>query len=121
MSGRKKLSDADRERIRRLHKDGLSYSAIAAQYDVDYRTISRTCNPEKYAEELKRNKEYSKKSKRKILDTRKANQRRYYLLLTRATDGDVINFLDGQGNINQYLKSLILKDMRETKQQSEQN
>lgn len=114
MSGRQKLSDEEREEARRLNREeGLSYAALAVRYKVDYRTISRICNPERYEEEKKRNAEYNKKSKNKILNTRKTNQRTILLLLTHSLDSDIIRFLDAKDNVNGYLKTLIRKDMEE--------
>lgn len=45
--GMSKLSDADVERIRRLHEHGVSYGIIARCYDVSKETIGRICRHER--------------------------------------------------------------------------
>lgn len=112
MAGNPKLSQADREEIRRLNEeDGLSYAALAVRYDVSYPTISRICNPDKYEEQKKRNIESNRKNMQKILLQRKESQRVFNITLTRSKDGDMISHLDSQDNVSGYLKSLIRKDM----------
>ena len=114
MAGKQKLSDEDREEIRRLHKEeGLSYANLAEIYKVNYRTISRVCNPDKYEQQKQKNLEYNKKNMQKIVRTRKANNREYFLRLSKAKDGRMINHLDSKDNVNGYLKSIIQKDMDE--------
>ena len=115
MAGRKKLSDEAREEAIKLRKKGLSYVAIAERYGVDYRTIYRICEPEKYTQEKIKNRQYNKNCSKAILNTRKENQRLFRLSLTRSTDGDIIEHLESKDNMSDYLRMLIRKDMDNTK------
>lgn len=111
MAGRKKLSDEQRIKIRQLNASGMNYAALAAAYNVDYRTISRICNPQKYLKEKEKNRQYNKDNKDSVLRTRKETQRFFQLRLTKSKDSAIVRHLEAKDNVNDYLKTLILKDM----------
>jgi len=111
----KKLTDQQRQEIIQLRKEGFSYAALAGQYNVDWRTISRICNPAKYEKEKKQNIEYNKKASEKIFATRANNQKYYKLVLTKDLDEEIIVHLSTKKNVNRYVLDLIRKDMRSSK------
>lgn len=51
---RRKLTDADKERVLARRKDGLSQRALAKEFGVSRRLISFILDPDKHAENLKR-------------------------------------------------------------------
>ena len=114
MAGKKKIPVEAHEQIQKLNEAGMSYAALAAEYNVDARTISRICKPEKYNKEKERMRQYYKGSSTSIINTRKENQRVFRLVLSRSKDGDIISFLESKENINDYLRTLIRSDMEQT-------
>ena len=111
MSGQKRISDEDRAKIKQLNKNGMSFVALAKEYGVTYQTISRICNPEKYKIQLEKNRQYAITNKEAVLNTRKRNQRRFSIVFTKSIDTEIIKHLETKENINDYIRTLILKDM----------
>lgn len=115
MAAPKKLTDEQRQEIIKQRKEGASYAALAYQYDVHWRTISRICNPSKYEKQKKINIASNKKNAKTITKMRANNQKSYTLVLTKAHEEEIINHLSKVDNVNSYLIDLIRKDMRSPK------
>ena len=45
----------------------------------------------------------------------KQNVRRFEIKLSKKNDADLIEWLESQGNVNQYIKNLIIKDKKSGK------
>ena len=107
----RKLSDQDKLEIRRLHKQGISITALAANYEVSYNTIRRVVNPELYAQQLKKTAQYQKENLQQIYEKNKMSLRSYYIQFHRNHDAEIIKHLDAQENVTQYIRDLVTEDM----------
>lgn len=116
--GRSKLTEADKNEIRKLSKEGYSRVALAAKYEVSRQTIQRVLNPEYYAKTLEQAKEYQKENGQRIRRYRTNTRRDYYLSFSLEQDAAVVVQLDKQENLNDYIRNLVADDINK-KQQSE--
>jgi len=121
MAAPKKLTDEQREEVRRLNKAGQSYAALAARYNVSFNTILRICRPEVYEDVKKKNLEISKRgsSTERFMKTRKETQKRYELVLSKTADEHLIDFLSTKESVNGYLKQLVQDDYEYTHKESD--
>lgn len=110
--GKRKLSDDDREEIRKLAEEGFSYKKLASQYNVSIATIMRTCRPDIYEAHLEASKQYSAKNSQRLYQTRKAATRRYPLTFRINDDAAIIAHLDQQDNVQAYIRSLVEKELK---------
>ena len=112
---RKILTEEQRNEIREAHiKDYAPYSVLAVKYNVSRNTILRICHPEKYKQQLKSNQEYRKKNKDKINENLKNNYTKYYFTVHNEIYKDIVNKLNEQENISEYLKNLVKRDIEES-------
>lgn len=107
------LTDEEKELIRKLHKDGMPYTALAARYNVSSATIMRACRPDIYEQHKAAVKNYNAINSREIYERRKTNSKRYALSLHLVNDADIIEHLDSQENVQGYLRELIQKDIED--------
>ena len=108
---KRKLSDKERSSIRELRQQGLTNRALAEQFGVSVQTIIRTCRPDLYKKNLESNKQYHANNAQQIYRTRKANAKTYKLELHKTRDARIVEHLDNQGNVQGYIRSLILNDL----------
>lgn len=114
--GRSKLTEADKEEIRKLSKEGYSGVALAAKYDVSRQTIQRVLNPDYYAKTLEQAKEYQKENGKRIRRHRTNTRRDYYLSFNVVQDASVVKQLDKQENLNDYIRNLVTDDINNSQQ-----
>ena len=93
------------------HEDGCPKQKLAEMYGVSYNTIRRICDPALYEEQKLANKEYKIKNKAKIRETDKNNFYRPALKFHKINDRAIIAKLESQDNLNDYIRSLIMKDI----------
>ncbi len=116
MANKPKLTAEEQEVVRRMHSDaGISYTTLAKQFNVSRNTILRICEPEKYAQHKSFAREYQRKNKTALNNKNLPNLRRFTFILSKEKDADLIVFFESQPNKNQYLKDLIEKDMKSSK------
>lgn len=107
----KKLTDEQISEIRKERSEhNTSFSILAKKYDVSANTILRICNPDKYINHLNSNKIYQEQNKEKIKDNKRTNYTRFQLLFHKINDAEVIEKLNSQNNVTEYIKTLIKKD-----------
>ena len=115
-----KLTDNQREDIRRLHNEvGVTYKDLALQFEVSYNTILRICNPDIYQKHLQGARKYQKENQKKIVDNNRAKLRRYFVVFNKQDDAEVISHIDAKENMSQYIKDLIVSDMEASKSEQE--
>lgn len=107
-----KLTEQNKAEIRRLYADeGYTQDSLAVLYGVSKRTIIRVLNPEYYARELQRSIEYQRKNKTKIRQHRLDTRKDYFLSYSTERDAAVIEKLDAQENIQDYIRTLVTDDI----------
>ncbi len=108
-----KLTEEDKQTIRYLHHEvGASYRDLSLRYEVHYNTILRICNADAYAKHLDRSRQYQKENNKTITAQNRSKQRRCYFTLSKKDDAAIIAYIDAQDNLNQYIKELIVNDMK---------
>ena len=113
--GRSKLTKEDKDEIRKLSKDGWNQASLAAKYDVSQMTIHRVLNPEYYARTLAQSAEYQRVNADKIRKRRSDTRRDYLLSLNQEKDAAIIERLDKEENVTEYIRSLVTTDMERKK------
>lgn len=111
-----KLTEADKEKIRQLYKEGHSQTALAVLFEVSPMTIYRILNPENYRKSLERSLDYQRENLDRITQQRNATRKKYYLTFSLTKDADVIKKLDEQENTQDYIRNLITNDINNGKQ-----
>ena len=109
---KQKLKEAERITIKELHQQGISLTALAERFDVSYNTIKRICHPERYKQQLEINRQYQNRNRQQIYETRKANSKRYKIEFNKEKDAEIISHLEKQGNVQDYIRQLIYKDIK---------
>ena len=109
--GRNKLTEEDRVEIRRLFKEGHSRASLAAQFSVKPVTISRCVNPNYYRKTLDGAMEYQRENAKRIRAQEKETRRRYHLSYNLVKDAAVIQRLDQEENISDYIRALVTDDI----------
>lgn len=97
-------------RLREEHK--TPYNALAVQFGVSSQTIIRICRPEFYDRQKKANREYQGQNTEAINERRKERYRNYRLAFHTDNDGQVIEFLDKQDNIQDYVRQKVIADIK---------
>ena len=115
MAPRSKLTEEERDEIRRLHKLKLPYAALAGKYDVSSRTISRICHPDAYERQKESNRKYQSENVGKINSKRQKNYQTYRLSFHLINDEAVIHQLSKQENVQDYVRKLIMDDIKHLK------
>lgn len=110
---KRKLTDADRQAIREMREGGFTNKALAEQFGVSEQTIIRICRPELYEKNLESNKQHYAKNAQQIYQTRKANAKSYKLQFHKENDAEIISHLEKKDNVQGYIRSLILNDIKE--------
>ena len=110
----RKLTEKDKNEIRKLSKEGHKQVALAAIFGVSVQTIYRILNPEYYAKSLARSRKYQKDNKERIQQQRYNSRRDYRLSFNLEADADIIRHLDKQENINNYIRTLISNDIKKS-------
>ena len=109
---KKFLSVEQKEEIyQKHHRDGYPLKNLAVMYDVSFNTVYRICNPEIYEAQKLKNKEYRLKNKEKIKLTEKNNYYSPKIKFHTINDKEIIEKLKEQDNLNNYIRTLILKDI----------
>lgn len=110
--GKRKLTDQDKIAIRNLFEEGNKPASIAARFGVSRQTIHRVLNPDYYERNLSQAREYHRENSEQI-QKRRANRRRdYKLSFSYKSDADVIDHLDKQENVNEYIRGLVVEDIK---------
>lgn len=109
---RNKLTEENKNEIRKLINEGYSKSALAAKYGVSRQTIHRIVSPEYYARNLAQAKQYQKENGKKIQQQRARTRRNYLISFHNENDADIIDHLDKQENVNMYIRDLIVEDIK---------
>ena len=109
-----RFTEKEKAYIRSLHDEsGLSYHTIAAQYGVSTATINRICRPALAAKQAAFNKQVRSKYAAREAEIAKVRNKRFSLTFHRTNDSAVIEQLEKQENINDYVRNLILRDIEE--------
>ena len=115
MSSRSRLSEADKILIKKLrNEERIPYAAIAANFGVSSATINRICNPDLAARQAEANRQYRARNKAKDLENQRKKYRNYRIRFHRDNDKEVIEHLDKQENVLDYVRQLILKEIKDT-------
>ena len=113
-----KLTDEQKLQIRKLRdEEGRSYPSLAAQFDVSQNTIIRICRPDYYKAGLKASLKYQEENIKDIYEKRKANYSFYRLTFHNEYDAAVIEVLNAQDNVQNYIRELILNDIQNSERE----
>lgn len=112
---RARLTISEREEIRNLHVSGYSISNLAKLYGVSFNTIKRIVDPEAYAKHLQSASQYNSENEKRIREQRSKSLRRFGFSLHKVKDREIIDALNGQENITQYIRDLIADDIEKEK------
>lgn len=110
--GRSKLTEENKDEIRQLSKEGYSLAALAAKFDVSKQTIHRTLNPDYYTRTLEQSKEYQRTNAKQLRKKRAKSIRDYRLAFSYKNDAAVIERLDKEENVNDYIRNLVTDDIK---------
>ena len=110
---RSKFTEEDKHMIRKLHDEmKMPYAAIALQYGVAPITINRICNAAVAARQAAE----TKRNRPKYYQRYNEEQRQAYVpisfYLHREYDADIIEQIKKQDSQVDYLRKLVLADMR---------
>lgn len=114
--GRSKLSEADKNEIRELSKEGYSQPALAAKYKVSKQTIHRILNPDYYAKTLERARAYQRENIEQIQERRSISRQTYLLSFSCEKDAAIIAQLDKEPNVTEYVRTLVKNDIAKKNQ-----
>lgn len=106
-----KLTEENKKEIRRLSEEGYSRAALAAQFDVSKQTIQRILNPDYYARTLAQSKEYQRNNAKQIRKRVVSSRREYFIAFSYKNDAAVIERLDKENNVNDYIRNLVTEDI----------
>lgn len=112
---RRKLSDQDKEEIRKMAAEGHTPAALALLYDVSRQTIYRTIDQDLYERTLAQSKEYYLDNTQQIREQRASARRTFLLSFHKEKDAAIIQQLDSQENVHDYIRTLVTKDMKRKK------
>ena len=112
-----KLTQEQKDEILKLrNKDNMSYGALAKRFGVSSMTIMRICNPEYYERQKLANREYQKQNSEYINERRRENSRNWLLSFHVKNDREVIDFLDKQNNVQDYVRQKVFADIQHEKE-----
>jgi len=112
MAGKAKLTTEQKEKIRRLRAEtNLPYGALAIQFGVSAHTIMRICKPDYYDRQKAANRAYQAANLETIMANKKKTHRSYRIEFHNENDKDVIEFLDKEINIQDYIRQKVKEDI----------
>lgn len=121
MVRQQKFTEDEKEDIRKAHDAGVPYKALAVKHDVSSATIMRICRPEIYEKQLAANRKYQANNIKKINAARKVTYKNYRLSFRSDNDAAVIDHLDKQENVTDYVRQLVTSDIDGKSSQSDNN
>lgn len=107
-----KLTEKDKSLIKKLRDQGLPCTAIAARFDVSAQTIRRICNPDYYERQKESNRKYRAEKSKQIDAQRAESTRRYQIRFHTVNDAPVVEQLNKQENVADYIRNLVLQDIK---------
>lgn len=107
-----KLMDDQKAAIEAVHDTGVPYTALAVQYGVSVATILRVCRQDTYERQKTANRRYQAANIKKITETRKVTHQNYRLSFHANSDSEVIERLNSQENVTDYIRQLVLRDIK---------
>ena len=114
--GKYKLKKEQIEKIPEMKDLGFSDQEIGDKFGVSRATIYRYRSPAAYARHKERAKEYSAEHATAMWHARKTTRMEIRLSFHRENDKKVIAKLESVDNIQDYVRSLILKDIEAQKE-----
>ena len=117
-----KLTEKEKTQIRNLRdQTSLPYAAIAARFGVSERTIIRICNPEAYERQKEVNRKYQAEKGAQIRAQRAENSKRYQVIFHTVHDAPVVERLNKEKNVQDYIRQLVLRDIKSEEPSNETN
>lgn len=113
---RSKLTEENKNEIRRLNKEGYTQASLAELFGVSKQTIYRVINPDYYAKNLQQSIVYQRENKDRIRQRRINTRKDYFLSFNSETDAAVISQLDKQENVQDYIRILVTDDIKKNSQ-----
>lgn len=107
-----KLMDDQKAAIEAVHDTGVPYTALAVQYGVSVATILRVYRQDTYERQKAANRRYQAANIKKITETRKVTHQNYRLSFHANSDLEVIERLNSQENVTDYIRQLVLRDIK---------
>lgn len=111
MVRQQRFTEAEKAEIRSDHAAGMPYAALAAKHGVSSATIMRVCRPDVYEKQLAANRKYQADNVKKINEARKTTYKNYRLSFHTENDAPVIEHLDKQDNVTDYVRQLVASDI----------
>lgn len=111
MVRQQRFTEAEKAEIRSDHAAGMPYAALAAKHGVSSATIMRVCRPDVYEKQLAANRKYQADNVKKINEVRKTTYKNYRLSFHTENDAPVIEHLDKQDNVTDYVRQLVASDI----------
>lgn len=112
MVRQQRFTEAEKVEIRYKHEAGMPYAALAAKHGVSSATILRICRPDVYEKQLAANRKYQAGNVKKIVKARKGVYKSYRLAFHSENDARVIAHLDKQINVTDYVRQLVIGDIK---------
>ena len=98
-----KLMDGQKAAIEAVHDTGVPYTAVA---------VLRVCRQDTYERQKAANRRYQAANIKKITETRKVTHQNYRLSFHANSDSEVIERLNSQENVTDYIRQLVLRDIK---------
>ena len=121
MVRQQRFTEEEKAEIRKAHEAGVPYKALATKHGVSSATIMRVCRPEIYKKQLAANRKYQAGNIKKINAARKVTYKNYRLSFHSDNDAAVIDHLDKQENVTEYVRQLVTSDIDGKSSQSDNN
>lgn len=110
-----KLTQDQKEEIKKLREElRMPYNGLAAHFGVSSSTIMRICRPDYAEQQKKSNREYQARNLSRITERRKERYRIIQLKFHLEHDKDVVEFLNKQDNVQDYIRKKILEDIKQS-------
>lgn len=111
MVRQQRFTEEEKAEIQKAHEAGVPYKALAVRYGVSAATIMRVCRPDTYERQLAANRKYQSDNIKKINAARKIMYKNYRLSFHSVNDAAVIDHLDKQENVTDYVRQLVIGDI----------
>lgn len=111
MVRQQRFTEEEKAEIQKAHEAGVPYKALAVRYGVSPATIMRVCRPDTYERQLAANRKYQSDNIKKINAARKIMYKNYRLSFHSVNDAAVIDHLDKQENVTDYVRQLVIGDI----------
>lgn len=121
MARQQRFTEEEKAEIRTAHEAGVPYNALAEMHGVSSATIMRVCRPDIYEKQKAANRKYQAGNVKKINEARKMTYRNYRLSFHSVNDAEVIDHLDKQENVTDYVRQLVTSDIDDKSSQPENN